>query len=99
MAVSLGKGCTIKIKDPSVICSPEVVGKMRALAEEGGIKYQNEVLTYGGTDTSVIQIAGGGVKVGAISIPSAFIHSGVEMVDMIDVKEAVKLTIAICEKM
>ena len=99
MAVSLGKGCTVKIKDPSVICAPEVVSKMRALAEEGGIKYQNEVLTYGGTDTSVIQIAGGGVKVGAISIPSAFIHSGVEMVDMIDVKEAVKLTTAICEKM
>lgn len=99
MAVSLGKGCTVKIKDPSVICSPEVVNKMRELAEEKGIKYQNEVLTYGGTDTSVIQIAGGGVKVGAISIPSAFIHSGVEMVDMFDVKEAVKLTTVICEKM
>ena len=61
--------------------------------------YQNEVLTYGGTDASVIQIAGSGVEVGAISIPSAFIHSGVEMIDMFDVKQAVKLTTLLCENL
>lgn len=99
MTVKLGGGCAVKLKDPSVICSPKIVNKMRALAEENGIKYQNEVLTYGGTDTSVIQIAGGGVEVGAISIPSAFIHSSVEMIDMFDVKEAVKLTTVLCEKL
>lgn len=99
MAVNLGDGCTIKLKDPSVICSPKVVKRMRELAEENGVKYQNEVLTYGGTDASVIQIAGSGVEVGAISIPSAFIHSGVEMIDMFDVKQAVKLTTLLCENL
>ena len=68
-------------------------------AKEGKIKYQDEVLTYGGTDTSVMQYTGRGARVGAISIPSAFIHTGVEMIDMTDVKEALKLTVALCNKL
>lgn len=99
LAIKLGEGCAIKLKDTSVICSPALVKKMREIAEENGIKYQNEVLPYGGTDTSAIQVAGRGAMVGAISIPSAFIHTGVEMIDMFDVKEAVKLTTLLCENL
>ena len=99
MAVELGKGCAIKIKDSGVICSPDLVKEARQIAEDNGVKYQNEVLLAGGTDASSIQIAGIGSRVGAISIPSAFIHSGVEMIDMVDVKEAVKLTTLLCEKL
>jgi len=44
-------------------------------------------------------VAGKGALVSAISIPSAYIHSGVEMIDMDDVKEAVKLTVLLCEKL
>ena len=99
MAVKLGDGCAIKIKDSSVICHPELVKSMREIAKDGGVKYQNEVLLSGGTDTPNIQMAGRGAIAGAISIPSAFIHTGVEMVDMFDVKEAVKLTTLLCEKL
>lgn len=99
MTVKLGDGCAIKIKDSGVICSPDLVKEMRQVAEDGGVKYQNEVLLAGGTDASSIQVAGIGARVGAISIPSAFIHSGVEMIDMNDVKEAVKLTVLLCEKL
>ena len=99
MAVKLGGGCTIKIKDAGVICSPTLVNKMREIADENKIKYQNEVLLYGGTDASSIQVAGTGAYVSAISIPSAFIHSGVEMIDMADVKEAVKLTVLLANKL
>ena len=99
MAVSLGKGCTIKIKDPGAISSPELVKDMRRIAEENKIKYQNEVLLFGGTDASSMQVAGSGAKVSVISIPSAFIHSGVEMIDMFDVKEAVKLTTLLAERL
>ena len=99
LAIKLGGGCTIKLKDDSVICSPELVKQMRAIAEENKVKYQNEVLPYGGTDTSVIQVAGRGAQVSAISIPTAYIHTGVEMVDMDDVLGAVKLTALLCEKL
>ncbi len=96
--VKLGGGCTIKIKDSGVICSHDVVEKMRQIAKDAKIKYQDEILPYGGTDASPMQIAGKGARVGVISIPTAFIHTGVEMIDMYDVKEAVKLTIQLCNK-
>ena len=99
MDVKLGKGCAIKIKDSGVICSPYLVNRMRELAEENGIKYQNEVLLSGGTDASELLVAGHGAMAGAISIPCGYIHTLSEMIDMFDVKEAVKLTVAICEKM
>ncbi len=99
MEVKLGAGCTIKIKDPGVICSPALVSQMREIAKEDGIKYQNEMLLFGGTDASPMQIAGKGVKVSVISIPSAYIHSSCEMIDLFDVKEAVKLTVALANKL
>lgn len=97
MTVKLGGGCAIKIKDSGVICHTGLVSKMREIATQGGIKYQDEVLLAGGTDATSMQITGCGAMAGAISIPSAYIHSSVEMIDINDVKEAVKLTVALCK--
>lgn len=94
MAVRLGDGAAIKIKDNSVICTPSVVEKLTDLAEEKKIPYQTEILTYGGTDTSSIQMAGAGCAAGCISIPSRYIHSGVEMIDLRDVEACVDLAVA-----
>lgn len=100
MAVSMGEGCTIKLKDQSVISSPELVKSIKALIKENGnIKCQDEVLLRGGTDASSMQVAGRGLQVTGISIPSSNIHSSVEMVDLNDVCEAVKLVILISEKL
>ena len=91
MAVKLGGGAAIKIKDGSVICSGEVVAKLQKLAKDKKITSQNEILLYGGTDTSVLQGAGVGAYAGCISIPSRYIHSGVEMIDLRDVNACVDL--------
>ena len=91
MAVKLGGGAAIKIKDMSVICDSEIVDKLARLSKEKGIKSQLEILAYGGTDTSSIQMTGSGCRAGAISIPSRYIHSGVEMIDMNDYKACVDL--------
>lgn len=96
--VSLGNGPTIKIKDASVICSHELVCKMREIADSEGVKYQNEMLSKGGTDTSVMQIAGKGCMAGAISIPCGFIHTCNEMIDLNDVRGAVRLATLIAER-
>ena len=95
--VELGGGAAIKIKDSSVICSREIVERMREIAAENKIKFQDEILLMGGTDTAAMQIAGAGCLVGAISIPTAYIHSVNEMIDISDVKEAIKLTCAVIE--
>lgn len=98
MAVKLGDGAAIKIKDSSVICDCKLVEKMKKVAEENRIKYQLEILTHGGTDASSMQKAGAGALAGCISIPTRYIHSAVETVDMADVTACVELTAALaCE--
>ena len=74
-------------------------GDSLSLAEENKIKYQDEILLRGGTDAGSMQTARGGCMAGGISIPTAYIHSVNEMIDISDVKEAIKLTKIIAERM
>lgn len=94
MAVELGRGPAIKIKDRSVISHPEVKDRLIKAAEKGNIPYQLEVMLEGGTDAGSIHITAGGIPSGGVSIPSRFIHDTAEMVDMKDVENAVRL---LCE--
>jgi len=93
MAIKLGGGAAIKIKDASVVCDRALVEKMKSLASDNKVKYQLEVLTAGGTDTASMQQIAGGAIAGCISIPTRYIHSSVETIDTNDVKECVKLTV------
>ena len=94
----LGKGAAIKIKDSSVLCSAMIIDRLTELAKEGHIPYQYEVLTAGGTDTSSMQVAGVGCAAGCISIPTRYIHSPVETIDMKDLDACAKLLTAFIEK-
>ncbi len=98
MECAIGKGAAIKIKDSSVICHAEVVEKLKAVAKERKIAHQLEILTYGGTDTSSVQMSGLGCRAGALSIPSRYIHSSVEMLDLNDADACVSLTLAFVEE-
>ena len=98
MAVKLGGGAAIKIKDASVLCSKVVIDGLTALAEEDKIPYQYEVLVAGGTDTSSMQTAGAGSFAGAISIPTRYVHSPVEVVDYKDLEACVSLLKAAVER-
>ncbi len=93
MSVALGAGAAVKIKDNSVICDVQLVSELLAAAAAEGIAVQSEILTFGGTDTSAVQMAGLGCRAGAISIPCRYIHSGVEMIDMKDMEAARALTV------
>jgi len=99
MACKLSDGAAIKIKDSSVICHDEVVQTLQRLAKEHKIAHQTEILTYGGTDTSSIQMSGYGSRVGALSIPTRYIHSGVEMLDLSDAEACTALATAFCESL
>ncbi len=93
MAVRLGDGPAVKIMDRSVICDCEVKDALYRAAEQADIRIQREIMEFGGTDTGVIQRAAGGVKAGAVSIPTRYIHSPAEMADVRDVKGAIQLLI------
>ena len=94
MAVKLGEGVAVKIKDKSVICDAALVEKLLSLAKAEGIAAQCEILTYGGTDTSAVQMTGLGCRAGALSIPCRYIHTGNEMLDMRDAEAAAALALA-----
>ncbi len=91
MAVALGKGPAIKVKDARMISHPGVRQALLRAAEEAGIPYQLEVLEGGTTDAAAIQLTREGVPTGVISIPCRYAHTPSEMVDLRDVENAVKL--------
>ena len=94
MAVKLGEGVAVKIKDSSVICHAGLVDELLDIAKKEKIAAQCEVLTHGGTDTASVQMTGAGCRAGALSIPTRYIHSSVEMIDLRDAEAAVALSVA-----
>jgi endoglucanase len=98
----LGKGPAIKIADgrgaSGLIANMEIVNKLIAIAQELNIPYQIEVAAGGTTDASAIQLNKEGVPAGVISIPARYIHSPVEVIDLNDVMNAIRLTKGFCEK-
>jgi endoglucanase len=98
MAVNLGEGPAIKVKDSGMIAHAGLVRAMRERAEESGIPYQFEVLDGGSTDARSMQIAGPGSAAGCISIPCRYVHSQSETVDLNDVKNSVNLLVELLSK-
>lgn len=88
----LGKGTAIKIMDAGTVCDTRMVRFMKEKAEKHSIKWQPEILTAGGTDTSGIQrMNPGGSIAGAVSIPTRYIHSVIEMANKEDIENSIKL--------
>jgi endoglucanase len=95
MAVELGKGPAIKVRDVGMLSDPRLIDLMVDRAEKAKIPYQLEVLEQGRTDAAAIQLTRFGVPSGALSIPCRYIHTPSEMVDVGDVKQAISLLNAI----
>jgi putative aminopeptidase FrvX len=98
MAVSLGQGPAIKVKDAGMVAHGGVKELMARRAEGARLPYQLEVLTGGTTDAMAIQMVREGVPSGCLSVPCRYIHSPSEMVDYNDVQNSVKLLLAILGK-
>ncbi|WP_193310075.1 M42 family metallopeptidase [Halorubrum halophilum] len=90
----LGEGTAIKLKDASVITSPKVHKRLTAVAETEGIDHQHEVLPAGGTDTAGFQNTAGAKPVGAISIPTRYLHTVTETADGDDIAATIDLLTA-----
>ncbi len=86
--VTLGKGPAVKIKDSSVICSPELNSVLKETAQKADIPIQDEIMLYGGTDTSAMQLSVPNGQAAYISIPTRHIHSPAEVYDRQDVEWA-----------
>ena len=88
----LGEGVAIKVMDASAICDYRMVKYMKELANNNNMKWQNELLPAGGTDTAGMQrMAKFGTIAGAVSIPTRHIHSVIEMAHKEDIKGNIDL--------
>ncbi|GAB7013485.1 M42 family metallopeptidase [Halolamina salina] len=93
----LGDGTAIKLKDSSVITTPKVHQRLRSVAEDEDIDHQIEVLPSGGTDTAGFQNTNGAKPVGAISIPTRYLHTVTETANGDDIRSTIDLLTAFLE--
>ncbi|MBP7688067.1 MAG: M42 family metallopeptidase [Thermoflexales bacterium] len=98
MAVELGKGPAIKVRDVGSIADPRVRRWMVQRAKEAKIPYQLEILREGSTDADVIQPSRDGVPSGGVLIPCRHVHSPSELIDLSDVTNGVKLLLELVKK-
>jgi len=91
MQVKLGGGAAIKVHDPGLVVPVAIKNWMIERCEADGIAYQLELLTGGRTDASVIQLTDSGVPSGCISIPTRYLHTTSETVDINDARACVDL--------
>lgn len=90
---ALGAGPAIKVKDTYMLADLGVRRWLVRTAEAYDIPYQLEILELGGTDASAVQTSRAGVRAGAVSIPSRYVHQPSQMVDYDDVQNCVRLLV------
>ena len=93
----VGGGASIKVMDKSVICHPEMVAALKAIAARKRIKVQTDVLTWGGTDASEMRKNASGVYTGGVSVPCRYVHTPQEVCSVADIESAGKLMAAFAE--
>lgn len=98
MALSLGNGPAIKVMDGGMIASKEIKDELIKTARQEKISYQLEVLTGGTTDAYAMQLTKSGVISGAVSIPTRYVHTSGETIDINDVTGAINLLKKYIEK-
>ena len=93
----LGGGAAVKVMDKSVICHPEMVSALKAVAGKKKIPCQTDIIQKGGTDGSDMRKNASGVWTGGVSIATRCIHSPQEVCSISDIEAAGKLMAAFAE--
>ena len=90
--VNIGAGPTISHGTAN---HPQVVKRLQEVATAHKIPLQHEATSRStGTDTDDIFVAKTGVPSALISLPMRYMHSTVEMVDLADVENVIRLMVA-----
>jgi endoglucanase len=95
-AVEMGKGPVITIVDSSgrgLIASRTMIGWLKEVADKHDIPIQVEVGTGGTTDATAIYLTKGGIPSTTVSIASRYIHSPVEVIDLSDIENGIRLLV------
>lgn len=89
---TVGGGAGIKIMDGRTICDYRMVDFLKSTAERSSIKWQPEILPFGGTDAMNLQKMGKtGSITGGISTPVRYVHQTIEMAHPDDIQGCIDL--------
>lgn len=86
----IGQGPLVRIRDPRMIFNYHEINRIRNLAKNHDIKYQ-EYFSKGGTDAAALQIANNGYVVAAICVGARNIHTPNSIASVKDYTNTVKL--------
>ncbi len=93
-SIEMGKGPVIILVSASgrgLLSDQAMVQWLRSTADASAIPYQIEVGTGGNTDATIIHLEQGGIPSVPFSIPARYIHSPVEVVDMQDIRDGIRI--------
>ncbi|MEM1512517.1 MAG: M42 family metallopeptidase [Candidatus Jordarchaeales archaeon] len=91
-SVVLGKGPVIRAADRMFVADRSVKEFLIKVAEENGIPYQIGVV-MGTTNATAIQLAREGVATCPLCIPVRYAHSPVEVADLSDIENTIRLLV------
>jgi len=95
---TVGGGTAIKIMDGRTICDYRMVDFLKSAADRDHIKWQPEILPFGGTDATHLQKMGkDGAITGGISTPIRYVHQTIEMAHPDDIEGSIQLLSAAVE--
>ncbi|HEY3247519.1 MAG TPA: M42 family peptidase [bacterium] len=93
--VTMGSGPVFQLMTRGYLMPPGVRNFLTQVAEAEGIPYQTSTANTSNTDAAVIQVADKGIHTGIIALPRRYSHSPVEMLDLNDAANALRLLKAI----
>jgi len=96
---ALGKGCQIRLYDPSIIIHRRFWQWVTELAQAKKVPHQLAVRRSGATDARAIHLAQGGIPTVVLGVPVRHAHSHSGLINLEDVKATLDLTVAILEKL
>jgi len=95
--VLMGDGPVIGIVNAAgrgLISDPKLIAWLRKAGDKEKIPYQLEVSDGGNTDASAINLVRAGIPSVPLSVPTRYIHSPVEVLDMKDLESTMQLIVA-----
>ncbi|WP_048148915.1 M42 family metallopeptidase [Methanolacinia paynteri] len=96
-SVEMGKGPVIALVSAAgrgIMSDPRVTEWLRKTAESNNIPLQLEVGDGGNTDATIIHLVRDGIPSIPFQIATRYIHSPIEVVDLTDIEEGIKLLVA-----
>ncbi len=92
-----GQGPELRLSDARFLADRHLTLGLAALAEKHQIPHQVVVKKKGGTNASVLQVAGGAVRAAALSVPVRYLHAPVSLAYKKDIAAAIELVVAFLE--